>query len=222
MHPPPFLTILLLTCVCVILSNTDTLGPLNCILIKEVSSFQGANSTYLYKVGTWSSGGAPLYIYKWLFCISTYPNFWPMCAYSGTTVVLLYSKLESVAQAMGLPCSALLRSPPPSRYIRVVGVYNSMNRSFHLVSFACLHTSRPFQLSTEGIIGEHTLSHPTIFVSQKTICEECFTVLSFSSKSKLWFLHHIRKWFVSNASLFLSFSSKSPNYGFYTISVHIQ
>ncbi len=92
-----------------------------------------------------------------------------MCAYSGTTVVLLYSKLESVAQAVGLPCSALLRSPPPSRYIRVVGVYNSMNRSFHLVSFACLHTSRPFQLSTEGIIGEHTLSRPTIFVSQKNV-----------------------------------------------------
>ena len=42
-----------------------------------------------------------------------------------------------------------------SRYVRVVGVYNSMNRSFHLVSFACLHTSRPFQLNDEGLISEY-------------------------------------------------------------------
>ncbi len=33
----------------------DTLGPLKCVLIREVSSFQGANNTYLYEVGTWSS-----------------------------------------------------------------------------------------------------------------------------------------------------------------------
>ncbi len=37
------------------LSNTDTLGPIKFVLIKEVSSFQGANNAYLYKVGTWSS-----------------------------------------------------------------------------------------------------------------------------------------------------------------------
>ncbi len=37
------------------LSNTDTLGPIKCVLIREVSSFQGANNTYLHKVGTWSS-----------------------------------------------------------------------------------------------------------------------------------------------------------------------
>jgi len=57
-------------------SNTDTLGPLKCVLIRGVSSFQGANNTYLYEVGTWSSvlirkvssfqgcplGGVPLYI----------------------------------------------------------------------------------------------------------------------------------------------------------------
>ena len=36
-------------------SNTDTLGPLKCVLIRGVSSFQGANNTYLYEVGTWSS-----------------------------------------------------------------------------------------------------------------------------------------------------------------------
>ena len=35
--------------------NTDTLGPLKCVLVREVSSFQGANITYLYRVGTWSS-----------------------------------------------------------------------------------------------------------------------------------------------------------------------
>ncbi len=36
-------------------SNTDTPGPLKCVLIREVSSFQGVNNTYLYDVGTWSS-----------------------------------------------------------------------------------------------------------------------------------------------------------------------
>ncbi len=35
------------------LSNTDTLGPIKCVLIREVSSFQGANN--IYEVGTWSS-----------------------------------------------------------------------------------------------------------------------------------------------------------------------
>ena len=35
-------------------SNTDTLGPLQCVLIGGVSSFQGANNTYLHEVGTWS------------------------------------------------------------------------------------------------------------------------------------------------------------------------
>ena len=35
-------------------SNTS-LGPPKCVLIGEVSSFQGANNTYLYEVGTWSS-----------------------------------------------------------------------------------------------------------------------------------------------------------------------
>ena len=57
------------------LSNTDTIGLLNCVLIREVSSFQGVNNTYLYGVGTWSGvlirevssfqrcplGGVPLY-----------------------------------------------------------------------------------------------------------------------------------------------------------------
>ena len=36
-------------------SNRDTIGPLKCVLIREVSSFQGKNNTYLYIVGTWSS-----------------------------------------------------------------------------------------------------------------------------------------------------------------------
>ena len=56
------------------LSNVDTIEPLKCVLIREVSSFQGANNTHLY-VGIWSSvlirevspfqgsplGGVPLY-----------------------------------------------------------------------------------------------------------------------------------------------------------------
>ncbi len=37
------------------LSNTDTLGPIKCVLIREVSSFQGANNASLYELGTWSS-----------------------------------------------------------------------------------------------------------------------------------------------------------------------
>ncbi len=38
------------------LSNTDTSGPIKCVLSREVSSFQGANNTYLqHEVGTWSS-----------------------------------------------------------------------------------------------------------------------------------------------------------------------
>ncbi len=36
-------------------SNTDTLGLIKCVLIREVSSFQGANNTYLYEFGTWLS-----------------------------------------------------------------------------------------------------------------------------------------------------------------------
>ncbi len=37
------------------LSNTDTFGPIKCVLIREGSSFQGANDTPVYEVGTWSS-----------------------------------------------------------------------------------------------------------------------------------------------------------------------
>jgi len=36
-------------------SNTYTLGPLKRVLIRGVSSFQGANNTYVYEVGTRSS-----------------------------------------------------------------------------------------------------------------------------------------------------------------------
>ena len=49
------------------------------------------------------------------------------------------------------------------RYIRVVGVYNSMNRSFHLVSFACLYTFKPFKLTNRDIIGEPHSPTPTHF-----------------------------------------------------------
>ncbi len=34
------------------LSNTDALGPIKCVLIREVSSFRGR---IIYRVGTWSS-----------------------------------------------------------------------------------------------------------------------------------------------------------------------
>lgn len=44
------------------------------------------------------------------------------------------------------------------RYVRVVGVYNSMNKTFHLVSFACLYTFKPFKLTKRDIIGEGIVS----------------------------------------------------------------
>ncbi|XP_071078772.1 BTB/POZ domain-containing protein 9-like [Haliotis cracherodii] len=33
------------------------------------------------------------------------------------------------------------------RYLRIVGTHNTVNRVFHIVSFECLYTSKPFQLS---------------------------------------------------------------------------
>lgn len=71
----------------------------------------------------------------------------------------------------------------PDRYIRVVGVYNSMNRSFHLVSFACLHTSKPFELTDTGFIGKSQLT--SIFPKMSV-----FTCPFFLS-SLLFFLVHL-------------------------------
>ncbi len=59
----------------------DTLGPMKCVLIREVSSFQGAKKTCSYEVGTWLSvlirevsliqgcplRGVPLYIRIFFF-----------------------------------------------------------------------------------------------------------------------------------------------------------
>ena len=42
----------------------------------------------------------------------------------------------------------------PSRYIRIVGVRNTVNKVFHLVCCEAYHTSVPFQLS-DGLIGEY-------------------------------------------------------------------
>ncbi len=36
------------------LCNTDTLGPINCVLIREVSSLQGTNNACFHEVWTWS------------------------------------------------------------------------------------------------------------------------------------------------------------------------
>ena len=41
-----------------------------------------------------------------------------------------------------------------NRYLRIIGTYNSMNRSFHLVSFACLYTSHHFNISEDGLISK--------------------------------------------------------------------
>lgn len=41
-----------------------------------------------------------------------------------------------------------------ARYIRVIGVQNTMNRSFHLVSLACLYSTKPYQLSDNGLISK--------------------------------------------------------------------
>ena len=40
------------------------------------------------------------------------------------------------------------------RYLRITGTYNSMNRSFHLVSFACLYTTHHFNISEDGLISK--------------------------------------------------------------------
>lgn len=41
-----------------------------------------------------------------------------------------------------------------ARYVRVIGVQNTMNRSFHLVSLACLYSTKPYQLSDNGLISK--------------------------------------------------------------------
>lgn len=40
-----------------------------------------------------------------------------------------------------------------------------MNKQFHLVSFACLYTGRPFNISKEGLIGELLLASSDICYS---------------------------------------------------------
>ena len=37
------------------------------------------------------------------------------------------------------------------RFVRVIGVHNTMNRSFHLVSFSCYYTFKPFQLGENNL-----------------------------------------------------------------------
>ena len=45
---------------------TDTLGPLRCVLIREVFSFQGVNNTYLYGSGVGNLAPIPLLTTKYL------------------------------------------------------------------------------------------------------------------------------------------------------------
>jgi len=40
------------------------------------------------------------------------------------------------------------------RFIRIIGTHNTMNRSFHLVSFSCLYTVKPFQLGDRNLFCE--------------------------------------------------------------------
>ena len=37
------------------------------------------------------------------------------------------------------------------RYVRVIGVHNTMNRSFHLVSFSCFCTLKNFKLGENNL-----------------------------------------------------------------------
>ncbi|RWS10709.1 BTB/POZ domain-containing protein 9-like protein [Dinothrombium tinctorium] len=49
----------------------------------------------------------------------------------------------------------------PSRvvkYIRVVGTHNSVNRVFHLVSFQCMYTNKPFKLDRGVIVPTHNVA----------------------------------------------------------------
>ncbi|GFR93773.1 BTB/POZ domain-containing protein 9 [Elysia marginata] len=44
------------------------------------------------------------------------------------------------------PFSTVSRGDEYPRYIKVVGTHNTVNRVFHLVSFECLYTNKPFQV----------------------------------------------------------------------------
>ncbi|XP_060580552.1 LOW QUALITY PROTEIN: BTB/POZ domain-containing protein 9-like, partial [Ruditapes philippinarum] len=44
------------------------------------------------------------------------------------------------------------------RYIRVVGTHNTQNRVFHLVSFECLHTTKPFRLERGLIVPDENVA----------------------------------------------------------------
>ena len=37
------------------------------------------------------------------------------------------------------------------RYVRIIGTHNTMNRSFHLVSFSCYYTLKNFQLGENNL-----------------------------------------------------------------------
>lgn len=53
------------------------------------------------------------------------------------------------------------------RYIRVVGVRNTMNRSFHLVSFSCSFTFKHFQLGDSNLQGKEVGGAKDIRISVK-------------------------------------------------------
>ncbi|XP_045185511.2 BTB/POZ domain-containing protein 9-like [Mercenaria mercenaria] len=44
------------------------------------------------------------------------------------------------------------------RYVRVVGTHNTQNRVFHLVSFECFHTTKPFKLEDGLIVPEENVA----------------------------------------------------------------
>lgn len=48
--------------------------------------------------------------------------------------------------------------PKVVRYIRVVGTHNTQNRVFHLVSFECYYTSKPFQLENGLIVPDENVA----------------------------------------------------------------
>lgn len=48
--------------------------------------------------------------------------------------------------------------PRVVRYIRIVGTHNTVNRVFHVVSFECMYTNRPFRLEKDLLYPVHNVA----------------------------------------------------------------
>lgn len=94
---------------------------------------------------------------EWALCIN------PFCtrSYSYVIQVSLDSKeWVTVVDRSNYLCRSWQELFFPKRvirYVRVIGVHNTMNRSFHLVSLSCFYTRKHF------LMGEHNLQSESWF-----------------------------------------------------------